>query len=729
MEVFFREENWVKSKIVASADACGVAVTFSEMTASVAESLPRPAEVALSTPQGFVCGANAILRYVARLNPSHDLIGRSALEEASVDQWLETVWNEIEVTAYLLKLDAKDQAPGAGPAVAQAKADLRAALARVDGVLAARQYLATERFSIADIALCAVLLDLKKTSDKLSLPSILAKTACPHLSRWLATCSLRPCLAKLFPGAGGATSVVGAAPSWQAVAGIPPPRTGNAAADAPCSTAFAAVKVPKGRFKRDRVRVKELLALGAGAIGKTVVVKGWARTVRLAAKNRLCFIELNDGSCLAGLQVVATAGEAAGFEGLLTCGGTGCSLSVAGVLIKSPKEGQPVELQASSVQVLGSVEDPATYPMAKKAHTLEYLREQAHLRPRTRIYSALARVRHALAFATNKFFNDHGFLYVHTPLITTADCEGAGEQFTVTTLLPEELRPEDLPTTPAGQVDFTKDFFGRRANLTVSGQLNVETHCCALGDVYTFGPTFRAENSHTARHLAEFWMIEPEIAFADLATDIDLAEDYLKYCVRYALEHCQEDLAFFEDNPHGEKGLRARLQNVIAEPFERLTYTAAIELLQQHVAEGKRTFEEYPEWGIDLGSEHERYLAEDVFRKPVVLTDYPKGIKAVYMRLNDDNETVAAADVLAPKIGEVIGGSQREERLDVLERRCLECGLALEHVDFYVQLRKYGTIQHAGFGLGFERLLMLVTGLNNIRDVIPFMRVPGSARF
>ena len=371
------------------------------------------------------------------------------------------------------------------------------------------------------------------------------------------------------------------------------------------------------------------------------------------------------------------------------------------------------------------------YPMAKKAHGLEFLREKAHLRPRSKVFSSALRLRHAMAFATHKFFNDRGFVYVHTPLITGADCEGAGEQFVVTTLLPEHAKVSDVPVVKAsGQVDFTKDFFGRRCCLTVSGQLNVETHACALSDVYTFGPTFRAENSHTARHLAEFWMIEPEICFAELVDDMALAEDYVRYCAAYALEHCAEDLAYFEDEyPLGEKGLRERLRNVVDSEFAQITYTEAIELLQRELKDGKITFERYPNWGDDLGSEHERYICEKIYAKPTIVINYPKGIKAFYMKLNDDNETVAAMDILVPKIGELIGGSQREDRLDVLERRCRDSGLQPSDIWWYADLRRYGSVPHAGFGLGFERLIMFVTGLENIRDVIPFPRVPGHADF
>jgi asparaginyl-tRNA synthetase len=336
-----------------------------------------------------------------------------------------------------------------------------------------------------------------------------------------------------------------------------------------------------------------------------------------------------------------------------------------------------------------------------------------------------------MAFATHEFFNKKGFVYVHTPLITGADCEGAGEMFTVTTMLPDDGDLKKLPLDPkTGKIDYTKDFFGKKTAMTVSGQLNVETHACALSDVYTFGPTFRAENSHTSRHLAEFWMIEPEICFAELADDMALAEDYVRYCTAYALKHCGDDLAYFENEyPAGEKGLRARLQNVVENDFARITYTEAVALLQSEIAAKKVVFEKYPNWGDDLGSEHERYICEKVYKKPTIVINYPKGIKAFYMKLNDDNATVAAMDILVPKIGELIGGSQREDRLEVLEQRSKESGVNPEDIWWYTDLRRYGTVPHAGFGLGFERLIMFVTGLENIRDVIPFPRTPGRADF
>jgi len=398
-----------------------------------------------------------------------------------------------------------------------------------------------------------------------------------------------------------------------------------------------------------------------------------------------------------------------------------------GELVKSPAAKQPVELllkePGHSVTLFGGV-DSAEYPMAKGKHSMEFLRSIGHLRPRAILIGSMARVRNALAHATHEFFRDRGFVYVHTPLITAADCEGAGEMFQVTTLL-ADAEKSGLPMTPEKKVDYSKDFFGKPSFLTVSGQLSVENYCCALSSVYTFGPTFRAENSHTSRHLAEFWMIEPELAFADIFDDMECAEDYLKYCVTYAMKHNRADLDFFEKQV--EKGLLARLENLVAAPFQRLTYTEAIDILKKE--EKKAKFNQAVEWGMDLGSEHERHLAEKIYKKPVILYNYPKDIKAFYMRLNEDGKTVAAMDVLVPAIGEVIGGSQREERLDVLDSRIKEMGLDPKDYWWYRDLRRYGTVPHSGFGLGFERLIMLTTGIENIRDVIPYPRYPGHAEF
>lgn len=551
-------------------------------------------------------------------------------------------------------------------------------------------------------------------------------------------------------------------------------------------------KVTGHKFQRARIRMKELFSNADVYMDKTITVCGWTRTIRNANKGQLLFLELNDGSCHSSLQCVIEKESIPNFDDCKnSSGGVGSSFQVCGLIIPSPAKGQAVEMQVSSVTLLGAVyggdADGETvggmyYPLSKKSHSLEFLRENAHLRARTKLHSSVMRIRHAMAYATHKFFNDSGFLYIHTPIITCADCEGAGEQFGVTTLLGSDPHKtdvvvptykEDVPppkeeegegdkkvskseqkkkrkaeraaaakkatsasNRPAkeelkviGAVDYSNDFFSRRANLTVSGQLNVETHACALSDVYTFGPTFRAENSHTGRHLCEFWMIEPEIAFATLEDDLNLAEDYLKYCVKYALEMCEMDLQFLESCPVGEAGLVDRLKTVLDKPFMRITYTEAIDLLQKAESTGEVKFEERPIWGIDLPTEMERYLCETIFNQPTAITDYPKDIKAFYMKLNDDEKTVAAADVLVPKIGEIIGGSQREERLDVLLRRCKECGVDEKELWWYLDLRRYGSVKHAGFGLGFERLILFVTGLENIRDVIPFPRWPGNAEF
>jgi len=438
-----------------------------------------------------------------------------------------------------------------------------------------------------------------------------------------------------------------------------------------------------------------------------VHVAGWIRTVR--DQKSFAFIELNDGSTLANLQIIADATLPlyAEFLPKLT---TGASLSVKGILKKSPGKNQALELHASEIHVHG-LSDPARYPLQKKRHSFEFLRTIAHLRPRTNTQGAVLRVRNALSFATHLFFQQKGFLYVHTPLITGSDCEGGGEMFRVTTL--KNSLSEDS----------TKDFFGKPAYLTVSGQLEGEILACALSDVYTFGPTFRAENSNTSRHLAEFWMIEPEMAFADLQANKECAEQYLQFCIRYVLEHCAEDLQFFDQMI--SPGLLERLHNVAHSPFAHLSYTEAVDILKKAPVQ----FEFPVEWGCDLQSEHERYLAEQHCKKPVILTNYPEKIKAFYMRSNDDGKTVAAMDVLVPKIGELIGGAQREDRLDVLERKLEKHNLKKEDYWWYLELREYGSVPHAGFGLGFERLVLFATGMENIRDVIPFPRYPGHAEF
>ncbi|ACO64125.1 predicted protein [Micromonas commoda] len=558
----------------------------------------------------------------------------------------------------------------------------------------------------------------------------------------------------------------------------------------------AAATSASAPFKRhERIAAIKGKDQGKSRVGDTVQLRGWVRTVR--AQKDLSFIEVNDGSSLSGIQAVVN-GDVPGREHLdagdIT---TGAAVVIKGIVVESPGGKQAVEVAVESIKLIGGA-DASTFPLQKKRHTLEYLRSIAHLRPRTNTIGAVTRVRNQLAYATHTFFQQHGFQYVNTPIVTASDCEGAGEQFQVTTLIngidgpsvasaqsnvaseaditaakaaaaeqgvvvktlkdakkegkatkeevdeavaellalkakAESLENSpaaaaaggDIPRDAAGAVDYGKDFFGKPSYLTVSGQLNAEIYACAMRDVYTFGPTFRAENSNTSRHLAEFWMVEPELAFADLQDDMDCAEAYLKHCLTHVLEHCDEDLEFFEKNI-SKDNLRERLRGVATSDFARITYTEAVD----HVLKAKKKFEFPVEWGCDLQSEHERYLTEEVFKnRPVIVRDYPKAVKAFYMRENDDGKTVAAMDVLVPKVGELMGGSQREERLDVLERRIEEVGLEKESYWWYLDLRRYGSVPHAGFGLGFERLVQYVTGVENIRDVIPFPRYPGSAEF
>jgi len=463
------------------------------------------------------------------------------------------------------------------------------------------------------------------------------------------------------------------------------------------------------------MRCSEILA-GQAQQDTSVVLQGWVKT-RRDSKAGISFVNISDGSCFHPVQaVVPSSLENYSSEVLhLTAG---CAVEVEGTIVPSPAKGQPFEMQATRLKVLGWVEDPDSYPIQPKPHSLEFLREVAHLRARTNVIGAVSRVRSCISAAIHRFFHTEGFLWINTPIITASDCEGAGEMFRVSTL---DLT--HLPRTPNGAVDFSQDFFGREAFLTVSGQLNVETYCMALSKVYTFGPTFRAENSNTSRHLAEFWMIEPEIAFATLKEDADLAESLLRYVCKAVLEERGDDMAFFEERI--ESGVIAKVQGIVESEFARMDYTEAIQILQNC----GHAFEFPVQWGIDLQSEHERYLAEKHVGRPVILMNYPKDIKAFYMRLNDDGKTVAAMDVLAPGIGEIIGGSQREERLEILDLRMEASGLDREAYSWYRDLRRYGTVPHAGFGLGFERFVSYVTGLGNVRDVIPFPRTPGHARY
>lgn len=461
--------------------------------------------------------------------------------------------------------------------------------------------------------------------------------------------------------------------------------------------------------------VRDLLN-GRASPDSHVTVEGWVRT-RRDSKAGISFIQVHDGSCFGAIQAVAP-NTLSNYETEVLRLTSGCSVSITGKLVASTGAEQAFEIQAESVSVIGWVDDPETYPVPMKRHTMEYLRSVAHLRMRTNTLSAVTRVRHCLAQAIHRFFHEQGFFWIHTPIITANDCEGAGEMFRVSTL---DLA--NLPRNAAGEIDFTQDFFGREAFLTVSGQLNVESYCLAMSKVYTFGPTFRAENSNTSRHLAEFWMIEPEIAFANLQDDAKLAEAMLKFVITALLNERADDMAFF--NEWVDKNCIARLESILKNDFAHMTYSEAIDVL---LSCGQKF--DYPvSWGLDLQSEHERYLAETYAQRPIIVTDYPKDIKGFYMRLNDDNKTVAAMDILAPGIGEIIGGSQREERLDILDQRIHECGLHTQDYNWYRDLRRYGSVPHAGFGLGFERLISYVTGVNNVRDVIPFPRTPGNIEF
>ncbi|MCI9393725.1 MAG: asparagine--tRNA ligase [Oscillospiraceae bacterium] len=463
----------------------------------------------------------------------------------------------------------------------------------------------------------------------------------------------------------------------------------------------------------DRIAIAAIFADQDRLGGQTVTLCGWARTIR--DMKTFGFIELNDGSCFKNLQVVMDAGALDNYKEI-AAQNVGAALIVTGQVVLTPEAKQPLEVKAQSIQVEG----PSTpnYPLQKKRHSIEYLRTIQHLRPRTNLFSAVFRVRSAAAHAVHCFFQDRGFVYVHTPIITASDCEGAGEMFQVTT-----LNMQDPPKTQDGQVDYSQDFFGKRASLTVSGQLNAENFAMAFGNVYTFGPTFRAENSNTQRHAAEFWMIEPEMAFADLNDYMDTAEDMIKYIIRYVMQRCPDEIEFF--NSFVDKGLKARLEHVAGSAFGRVSYTEAVELLKKN----NDKFDFKVEWGCDLQTEHERYLTEQIFQRPVFVTDYPKEIKAFYMRMNDDGKTVAAADCLVPGIGEIIGGSQREERLELLEGRIQELGMDPKDYWWYCDLRRYGSCRHAGFGLGFERMVMYLTGVSNIRDVELHPRTVGNAEF
>lgn len=461
------------------------------------------------------------------------------------------------------------------------------------------------------------------------------------------------------------------------------------------------------------VLVRDLFRQTEDFADAEVTVRGWVRTNR--GSNKFGFIELNDGSFFKSVQVVYEADALDNFREVSKAP-ISSALKVVGTFVLTPDAKQPFEIKAKSVEMEADAE--ADYPLQKKRHSMEFLREIAHLRPRSNTFSAVFRVRSVVAYAIHKFFQERNFVYAHTPIITASDCEGAGEMFQVTT-----LDMENPPRNEDGTIDYSKDFFGKRANLTVSGQLNGETFALAFRDIYTFGPTFRAENSYTARHASEFWMVEPEMAFCDLAGDMEVAEAMIKYIINYVLENCPEEMEFF--NKFIDKGLADRLDNIVSSDFARITYTEAVELLKK----SGEDFQYPVEWGIDLQTEHERYITEKIYKKPVFVTDYPKDIKAFYMRLNDDGKTVAACDLLVPGVGEIIGGSQREERYDVLKERIEAMGMTEEDYSWYMDLRKYGGVKHAGFGLGFERIIMYITGISNIRDVLPFPRTPKSADF
>eukprot|EP00744_Colponema_vietnamica_P002406 GILI01003780.1.p1 GENE.GILI01003780.1~~GILI01003780.1.p1 ORF type:complete len:721 (+),score=269.62 GILI01003780.1:54-2216(+) len=657
----------------------------------------------------------AIARYLARLGNS-DLNGRSFFESGLVDQWLEFSVNEIDQYASLvpklksLKEDAR----------AKVQDGLKRAFTALNDHLLHNTFMVGRGLTLADVA---VLGSIHAMNDvELVKPYT-------NLYRWYQTVLAQP---KVQPALSATPSASASSSSVVSVPSLLGSVTLQEKSFMGDRTQWPAVPpvhpTPPTKSYGGRTRIKAIRHAGGdgtGMIGKRLTVAGWVKTARVQGAH-LIFLQVNDGSCFGDLQVVINK-DVPNFAELGKVN-IGYSVAICGVVVASPAAGQKCELLVKGepedyVKIVGAC-DPATYPMGgKKFHTMEFLREHANLRPRTNLIGAVTRVRNALAYATHQFFQTRGFLYIHTPLITASDCEGAGEMFQVTTLIPKDGTAK-LPMHKDGKVNYNEDFFRKPAFLTVSGQLSVENFSCAMSDVYTFGPTFRAENSHTSRHLAEFWMIEPEMAFADLEDDMECAESYLKFCLTYVLENCLEDLQFFDKNI--EKGLIDRLRNVVNNAFAKVSYTEAIELLHKS---GVKFENKCPNWGDDLNSEHERWLAETKFKKPVIVYNYPKDIKAFYMKLNEDGRTVRAMDILVPKIGEVIGGSQREENLEVLQRRITDMGLELEPYWWYLELRKYGSVPHCGFGLGFERLIMMCTGVENIRDVIPFPRVPGHAEF
>jgi len=681
----------------------------------------------LTTTDGRIVGSDALIRFLA--NESGKLLAKSVFDKAAVDEWLDFLAMELDVSAIFFadpqlalklagggkkKIDARNQK--------NALVILENALARFQQHLESRTFFVGQQMTIADVAIASTLAFVaSKSKDGRSLI-----TRQSHVHRWYQTCGHQsPHLAFLL-GALGASSPAEGPESKESEGPAP-----AAAVAGGVSDISGAVELTKTLWKRGRTRLVDLFATPQKYIDQDVTVCGWVQTIRSGNKGKLYFIALNDGSCVNQLQLIADKGIE-GFESISTCGGTGSSMKVSGKVVKSPAKGQPIEMICKKVTVLGTV-NADEYPLPKGKIKLETLRTMAHLRPRTRIMGAMMRVRNQLAYATHEFFQSRGFLYVHTPIITAADCEGAGEMFTVTTLLDEKKSEKvaDAKRLKNGAVDFSEDFFSKHAHLTVSGQLNVEPFCCSMSDVYTFGPTFRAEYSFTSRHLAEFWMIEPEIAFGDLEDDMNLAEDYLKHCVAAVLKRCSGDVDFFNQQKDS-KGYKDNLEKVVATPFKRMTYTQVIELLTDHVAKGKVSFTEYDgkiTWGMDLASAHEKYVTGVVNKSPTIVTDYPAEIKSFYMKLNEDKKTVRAMDVLVPGIGEIIGGSQRECDLKTLQQRCAELGMDTKELEFYLDLRRYGTVPHSGFGLGFERMVLLCTGLSNIRDVIPYPRYPKHADY
>ncbi|KAA0168863.1 hypothetical protein FNF31_00024 [Cafeteria roenbergensis] len=713
----------------------------------------------ISTAQGPIARTVPILQYLAGVHAHSALHGDCLYTDAVVDQWLQVFLADIAPNLRILQDVAPDGTVAEGSAVAQAargkpvapKAGLalrsraEAATAAVFAALAARlethSCLVTERITLADIAVASQLLPLLESGAMPSVAPAIARwaLACAHHAAFVAVRGA-PTEAAVNRIMSAASAVAPAAPAAAAAAaaaasgaGAPAAASAAASAAAPAATGLTnsgsvsagALSAPPAfatRWSRGRARASEVLTAGAAIIGQTVTVGGWVRSAR--KQSGLAFIDVSDGSTMAKLQFVVKEGIAdADSIAAVAKVGTGACVRGTGKVVAT-RDGKSVELECTSLSVMGDIPDPSKYPVAKARLSMEALREHQHLRPRTNALAAVTRVRNACAFATHRFFQERGFLYIHTPIITSADCEGAGEMFSVTTMMPADPKGP-IPRTEDGSIDYSKDFFGNPAGLTVSGQLQVESFACSMSDVYTFGPTFRAENSHTSRHLSEFWMIEPEIAFAGLEEDMSLAEDYLKYCTAYVLEHCAADIEFFDQRV--EKGLRDRLQNVVNEDFVRLSYTDAIEILCRPEVLKKAKFSIKPSWGMDMRSEHERYLTDVMFKKPVIVNNYPKDIKAFYMRANDDGRTVQAMDVLVPRIGELMGGSVREERLDVLEKRMEEMDVPKDNMQWYLDLRRFGTVPHAGFGLGFERLVMYVTGMENIRDVIPFPRYPGHA--